>query len=104
MSGDAPLSIVFDPAARDELAEAVAYYDQQREGLGDEFLIEAKRAIVRIRDFPTAWPQMSPRSRRCRLNRFPYGVVYQSLDDVIRVLAVAHLKRKPRYWREREHP
>jgi hypothetical protein len=68
-------SVVFDPAARDELAEAVAYYDEQRPGLGDEFLHEVKRAVGRIRGFPKAWPKMSRRSRRCRVTRFPYGLV-----------------------------
>ncbi len=97
-----PLSVVFDPAAREELVEAVAYYDQQRATLGDEFLLELKRAVTRIRDFPAAWPVMSRRSRRCRLTRFPYGLVYQVTEDEIRILAVAHLRRRPRYWRDRE--
>jgi hypothetical protein len=96
--------VVFDPAARDELAEAVAYYDQQRPALGDDFLAEVKRAVTRIREFPTAWPQVSRRSRRCRVTRFPYGLVYQQTPEVIRILAVAHLRRRPRYWRAREKP
>jgi len=70
-------TVVLDPAARDELAEAVANYDAQRAGLGDEFLHEVKRTVTRIRDFPEAWPTMSRRSRRCRVTRFPYGLVYQ---------------------------
>lgn len=95
-------SITFDPIARAELAEAVAYYDQQREHLGDEFLTEVKHAVVRIRDFPNAWPQVSRRSKRCRVTRFPYGIIYQLLADEIRIIAVAHLRRRPTYWRRRE--
>ena len=104
MSGaaDVPPSIVFDPAARDELVEAVAYYDRQDESLGDAFLTEVKRAVARIREFPTAWAAVSPRSRRCRLARFPYGLVYQPLPNQIRILAVMHLHRRPGYWQERE--
>jgi hypothetical protein len=100
--GADPRSMVFDPAAREELAQAVAWYDQQREGLGDEFLVEVKRAAARIEDFPTAWPSISRRSRRCRLSRFPYGLVYQLLSGEIRILAVADLRRRPGYWRDRE--
>ena len=95
-------AVVFDPAARDELAEAVAYYDGQGAALGDEFLREVKRTVTRIRDFPEAWPMLSRRSRRCRVTRFPYGLVYQVTPSEIRVLAVAHLRRRPRYWRRRE--
>lgn len=104
MSGaaDVPPSIVFDPAARDELVEAVAHYDQQSEPVGDDFLAEVKRAVTRIRDFPTAWPAVSSRSRRCRLTRFPYGLVYQLLSNEIRILAVMHLHRRPGYWQDRE--
>jgi hypothetical protein len=90
------------PTARDELAEAVAYYDAERAGLGDEFLREAKRTVTRIRDFPDAWPKMSRRSRRCRMTRFPYGLVYQVKSNEIRILAVAHLRRRQYYWRGRE--
>jgi plasmid stabilization system protein ParE len=98
----APPSVIFDPAARDELAEAVAWYDQQREGLGDAFLIEVKRAARRIIEHPQAWSKLSRRTRRCRLARFPYGVIYQPLTNEIRILAVAHLHRKPGYWQDRE--
>jgi hypothetical protein len=100
--GGQPLSMTFDPAARDELAEAVAWYDQHQEGLGDEFLLAVKCAAARIRDFPTAWSSISRRSRRYRLARFPYGLVYQILPTEIRILAVADLRRRPGYWRGRE--
>jgi hypothetical protein len=89
-------------AARDELAEAIAHYDGERANLGDEFLDEFVRAVERIRSWPEAWPRASRNSRRCRLNRFPYGVVYQVRDTEILVLALAHLARKPAYWKDRE--
>jgi hypothetical protein len=42
--------------------------------------------------------------RQHRLNRFPYGIVYQVREDEIAILAVAHLHRRPRYWRDRIEP
>ena len=81
--GTDPPPLVFDPAARQELVEAVACYDAQRTGLGDEFVAEVKHASTRVRDFPMAWQPVSRRSRRCRLHRFPYGLVYQVLPTEI---------------------
>jgi plasmid stabilization system protein ParE len=96
------MSIEFLGAAEVELTEVVQWYDAQRSGLGDEFLNELRRATRRIEAFPNAWPKLSRRSRRCRLNRFPYGVVYQVRNEMILILAIMHLHRKPRYWRLRE--
>lgn len=39
--------------------------------------------------------------RRARLPRFPYAVIFMDLGTEIRVLAVAHAKRRPGYWLDR---
>ena len=46
----------------------------------------------------SAWSNISKRTRRCLLNKFPYGVIYQIRDEEILVLAIAHLHRRPGYW------
>ncbi len=87
--------------ARQELDDAVAYYNADVAGLGDAFLLEILAAIDRIRRFPDAWRPLSENTRRCRLRRFPYALVYQHESEGILVVAVAHLHRKPQYWHER---
>ncbi|MEQ1776406.1 MAG: type II toxin-antitoxin system RelE/ParE family toxin [Burkholderiales bacterium] len=94
-----PVSLLA-PAQR-ELDEAVAYYEAQVAGLGDAFLLEALRVIDLISIYPDAWHPLSADIRRCRLSRFPYGVVYMQEPEGIIVLAVMHLHRKPEYWRGR---
>lgn len=84
-----------------EFEKEVTYYNRQRPGLGYEFAEEVASTIARIMRFPEAWPKLSTRTRRCRTKRFPYGVIYQIREDIILVVAVAHLKRKPFYWRRR---
>ena len=69
------MKVVFLEPARQELDEAVSYYNQQVAGLGNAFLIEAVAAIERIRRFPQGWHPLSKNVRRCRLRRFPYGLI-----------------------------
>ena len=90
-------------SAKAELNEAVAYYNEQCPGLGFEFAAEVKAAVARITDFPDAWPRFSPRSRRCLLDRFPYGILYHQSEKELLVLAIMHLKRAPKCWQDRLH-
>lgn len=87
--------------AEGEFAEAVQFYNQQCPGLGYEFAAEAKAAFERIASFPTAWPAFSPRTRRCIINRFPYGILYQIRKDLILIVAIMHLRRDTIRWQER---
>jgi plasmid stabilization system protein ParE len=85
------------PAQR-ELDDAVAWYDEQAAGLGLEFLDELDRAVRRVLDFPLSFPAIERNIRRCRLARFPYGLIYGVDGGTIVLLALAHLHREPRYW------
>lgn len=87
--------------AEREFVEAVDRYNAERPGLGYEFAEEIRTAFDRIRAFPEAWPVFSARSRRAIVSRFPYGILYQVRPDRILVLAIMHLKRDPRVWRQR---
>jgi plasmid stabilization system protein ParE len=84
-----------------ELDDAIRWYAAQAPGLGDAFLIEVLASVDRIVRFPEAWHPMGEGVRRCRLNRFPYGLIYSVENGDILVLAVAHLHRRPDYWRDR---
>ena len=95
------MRIEFLEAAGAEYRATVDYYGEENPGLGDEFADEIARTLARIVAFPDAWQKLSRRTRRCRTERFPYGVVYQKRGDLILVVAVMHLKREPGYWGER---
>lgn len=92
-------SVSFFPAARAELRDAVDYYNDQFAGLGFEFAAEVRRTIARILRFPSAWTALSPNTRRCLANRFPFAVIYQYTENDLFVVAVMHLRRKPDTWR-----
>jgi hypothetical protein len=87
--------------AQAELAEAVAYYDSKEPRRGSQFAEEVKRTIERILQYPEAWSLISKRTRRCRTNKFPYGIIYQIRGDVLLIVAVMHLHREPTAWKIR---
>ncbi len=96
------MRVVLDPAAAAELREAAVFYEDCREGLGQEFLASVEAACDAIARRPTLWRRLKGRFHRCLVHRFPYGVVYAVEDDVVYVAAVMHLKRKPDYWESRD--
>jgi plasmid stabilization system protein ParE len=71
------VTVRFLEAARDDLHDAIVYYEAQRRGLGAEFRDEIRSTLERIERFPEAWRPLSQDIRRCRTHRFPYGVIYQ---------------------------
>ena len=75
------------PAAA-ELEDVVAYYNEQSEALGYQLAVVLQKTVNRIAEFPEAWPLLSERTRRCRLRRFPYGVIYHVVDDPLLVIDV----------------
>ena len=91
----------FHEAAAEEIEKAADYYEQLRPGLGLEFAREVYAAIERIIQFPDAWSPLSRNTRRCLVNRFPFGIIYQVKSGFIRIIAVAHLRRRPDYWQGR---
>jgi hypothetical protein len=87
--------IDFLTAAEDELRDAIAWDNEQSEGLGFDFASEVLRTLDRIIRYPQAWAPLSSRTRRCRTNRFPYGVIYQIRKDWILIVSIMHMKREP---------
>ena len=88
----------FHEHAETEFDRIVEYYEDCRRGLGIEFAQEVNAAIARIIQHPEAWSPMSKNTRRCLVNRFPFGVIYQFKSDYILIIAVADLRRRPGYW------
>jgi len=86
-----------------ELAGAVRWYESKRNGLGDDFLAEVARTIDRLALNPEAGNPISSdqKTRRLLVSRFPYQIVYRMRPDEVVIVAVAHLKRKPGYWKHR---
>jgi plasmid stabilization system protein ParE len=94
-------SLRFDAAAERELNEAVDFYDLESPGLGDVFLAEVEHALTQVEAFPAAAEPVRDGVRRRLLHTFPYALLYSLRTDEVRILAVAHQKRRPFYWEDR---
>ena len=79
---------------------AARFYQGQRFGLGEDFLDELDRAVAFAIDHPDAGTPLGDGCRWVLTRRFRYAVVYRGLKG-IEVMAVAHLRRRPGYWRRR---
>ena len=93
-------------AAAEEAAEAAAWYEKERPGLGAEFerAVDAALDLLEQEIVPlTSVPGVAgPRGvKRLMLRRFPYAVVVRERDTEILVIAFAHQARRPGYWRDR---
>lgn len=95
------MRFTFHPEAETEFDQAVAYYEHRQNGLGLELADEVLATIARILDYPQAGSLFSKNTRRCLTNRFPYGIIYQMHMNIVQIIAVAHLSRRPGYWEDR---
>ncbi len=95
------MNVIFNELARDELDDAVAYYELKAGGLGERFRSEVRKAARRIAEHPEAWPPEKGEVRKYLLHKFPYKILYSVEADHIFIIAVAHQHRKPDYWADR---
>jgi len=90
--------ITFNELAERELNEAAQYYEHEQAGLGGAFLLEVRRCTAAIVAHPSAGALVAESIRRRLCQRFPYGLLYTTTSDEVRILAVMNLRRRPGYW------
>jgi toxin ParE1/3/4 len=93
------VSYFFADAARVEHLEHVAYYEEQRAGLGARYLAAFETAMVAICEHPERFRvERAPDIRRYRVPGFPYNILYRQAGVDVEVLVVAPHRRRPGYW------
>ncbi|MCD6387948.1 MAG: hypothetical protein J7L69_00960 [Desulfobulbaceae bacterium] len=95
-------TLFFDPDARDEFLEAADYYEKCRAGLGKIFCsdVEAATKNILLKLLSGSVSLHAP-FRICLISKFPFSIIDTIESDHIRIIAVAHTKRKPGYWLSR---
>jgi plasmid stabilization system protein ParE len=92
--------------AEDELYEAVAWYNSERDGLGQSFLRAVQKRFDAVCRQPERFERVPLRRRklhvrRASVPRFPYSIIFEVAQDEVVIAAIAHAKRRPRYWQSR---
>ncbi|OUL23341.1 plasmid stabilization system protein [Nostoc sp. RF31YmG] len=95
--------VVIHTEARKELDDAIAYYESQKIGLGLDLLSEVEKVIRKIQQNPNlGTPYKIAGVRRYSIQSFPYLIFYSEMVDILWIIAIAHGKRKPGYWKNRQ--
>lgn len=89
----------FHPAAVEEAEAALDWHSERSPRAANRFAAELERVIEEISAAPERWPEFEGRARRMLLRHFPYAVIYRITKGEIEILAVAHGRRRPGYWK-----
>jgi plasmid stabilization system protein ParE len=100
--------VQFHPRAREEYDHEEAWYFERSAVAADRFDAEVAAALEAIASRPQSYPvvlrHVDLLVRNAPLERFPFRIVFFEATDQLVVLAVAHAKRRPRYWKDRLEP
>ena len=94
-------SIAYHPAAEEEFMAAVRWCESERPGRGLRLDALALKAEQQIQTHAGSGRRHLLGTRRLVIPRFPYALIYVVEEDRCYVIAFAHAKRRPGYWRER---
>jgi toxin ParE1/3/4 len=95
------MRLIYHPSAEAELIEAARFYEGRVPQLGAQFLETSDHALSVILQAPERWRIIEADVRRYPMRRFPFSIYYRVFEDHLRVLAFAHHRRHPDYWRDR---
>ena len=97
----AEVSVFFHPEAEAEFIAAARYYEGQAPNLGAEFVTAVEAAFEGLVGFPEKGRPFGSRLRRVLVRGFPYSLIYRAEPARVLIVAVAHVRRRPGYWRAR---
>ena len=93
--------LLLRPAAEGDIGEAFRWYEDQRPGLGADFLLAVEASLAAIEREPELYAPVHQQARRVLLRRFPYSLFYIVQLQTIDIIGCFHMKRHPQRWRSR---
>ncbi len=93
--------LLFHPEAVEEAEAARKWYAERSLWAAEEFLKELEKTLESVAESPSRWPVFFGRVRRLPFRRFPFLVIYRETPERIEIVAVAHGRRRPGYWKTR---
>lgn len=95
-------AIEFHPGARADYDESLDWYATRAASAARKFAEAVDKSLRHIQRNPEQFHAVDALHRECTLRRFPFRIIFRVTNDQIVVVAVAHAKRRPRYWRDRD--
>jgi plasmid stabilization system protein ParE len=93
--------VVLDPRAEDDARQAFLWYAERRAVAAADFQAELTRAVEDLTETALAWPGKELGVRSRVLEKYPYTLFYRVAAEEVLIVAVAHQKRRPGYWKRR---
>ena len=94
-------TVEFHPGAQADYDESLDWYASRSRQTATNFAVAVDESLDRIQRNPTTFHALDSHHRECLLRRFPFRIVFRVVDDCVVVVALAHAKRRPGYWRNR---
>lgn len=94
-------SIQIHPAALEEAEAATDWYAERSPRAAVGFLKELEGSIRQISERPEQFPEFEFGTRRIMLRKFPFLLVFRETESTVEIIAIAHGRRRPGYWRDR---
>lgn len=94
-------SLIVRPEAEHDLQSAFIWYEKQRPGLGEDFLLRIEAAFESLLYDPFIIAPIHKDIRRKLIRRFPYGIYFFADDLNLCIIAVLHAKQHPKTWQRR---
>jgi len=88
--------LVLRPEVEGDIDHAYSWYEDQKEGLGEEFLSELVIYYKKLESTPTAFSKIKKNYRQAALKRFPYVIVFEIIKTEVIIYAVFHASRNPK--------
>ncbi|GAX34353.1 type II toxin-antitoxin system RelE/ParE family toxin [Nodularia sp. NIES-3585] len=93
--------ILITPEAELDLEDAYNWYKQQMIGLGSEFIRVVDASFSTIQRNPFACPIVHEQIRKKLIRKFPYGLFYIIINEIISIIGCFYVKRDPQQWERR---
>lgn len=89
--------LLIKPRAIAMMQDAYQWYEEQKQGLGEEFLTELDSYFTKLQSHPEYFGKIKKNFRQAALKRFPYVIVYEIIKTEVVVFAVFHTKRNSKF-------
>lgn len=95
------MDVDFHPEATAELEQSAGWYAERSGVAAQDFLVAVDLVITSIVDDPARFAKIDEVHRSSSVSRFPFQIVFRHDESRVVIIAVAHAKRRPGYWRQR---